>query len=83
MRKRMIHSVQAAKLIERIVQATGKNEAQIARLAKTTQPTINRIRSGAIKDPRSSLTERLRRLYEREVAPVRAPGCERASHRAR
>jgi predicted transcriptional regulator len=80
--------VQPAKLITRILQ-TGKTEAEIARLARTTQPTINRIRSGAIKDPRSSLTERLRRVHDAcvpqrpELARGTKPRCSSSSASSR
>jgi predicted transcriptional regulator len=59
------------RLIEELL-ATGLSEADIARLVESSQPTINRIRNGHIKDPKYSLAEALKRVHTERCA-ARSP----------
>lgn len=58
-------------LVQALVDA-GMSQTVIARITKTSQPTIGRILSGDHKDPRSSTVDALRALYQQVMAPKAA-----------
>lgn len=51
-----------AKMIESIIKA-GYSEPEIAHLCDLSQPTINRIRNGIHRDPKTSTTQKIARIY--------------------
>ena len=59
-------------IIEEILRATGWSEKELADVSGTSQPTINRLRRGKIKDTRSVLADSLRRIHSEQVKSVAA-----------
>jgi predicted transcriptional regulator len=48
---------------------SGLTEPELAMLASSTQPTINRIKQGATEDPRYTLGKKIEQIHAGRVSP--------------